>query len=335
MDINGTTAVERAMNNASPTFTFRKDGITCRRLYSIEWEYLSELVLKLRGNTIIDNDYFSRTPPHTFFFQGMSRPFACIDVSEAKGAGMPRNTAGLIDTEKTTSDLLVYDSDFVGVAAKAHIVADYMVPQYAIISDDDTDDPVNPDPATTLEYEWDRYTKWTVDCASQLINVPQGAYKYFNNKQPVNIPIRIPVSEAKISAKIFNLPLIPPACFIFNGAVNHDVFDFFLQPVDGFANNYFRCEKETLLYLYSKSEERMAPTGEILNDVTLYFSYRQYGHNTTPHYIPSTKKVEFERIAADVTTLQKAQATKSAPFRLRNFGYFWSPLTPPDQDATT
>lgn len=334
MDINGSIAVERAMGNISPTFSFRKDGITCRRHYSIEWQYLAQLVASLRGTTIIDGDYFSRVAPHSFYFQEMTRAFVCIDVSEAKGAGVPRNANGTIDTDVATSTTLVHDENDVGVAAKAHIIADYMIPQYAIVADEDTDDPLAPDPATTLEYEWDRYTKWTVDCASQLIPVPQGAYKYYDTKQPVNIPIRIPVAEAKVTAKIFNLPIIPPACFKFNGAVNHAVFDFFLQPRDGISNTYFRCEKETLLYLYSKIDERMSPTGETMNDVTLYFSYRQYGHNTAPHYIAATKLVQFERIAADVTDLPKAQADKSAPFRLRNFGYFWSPLDPTDYATT-
>lgn len=334
MDINGITAVEKALGNISPVFSFRKDLISCRRHYSIEWQYLAQLIGCLRGNTIIETDYFSRSKPHTFFFQEMSRPFVCIDVTEGKGAGVPRTNAGVIDTDIATSTSLVYDADSVGVAAKAHVIADYQVSPYAIIEDEDTDDPLAPDEATTLHYEWDRYTKWTVDCGSSLLPVPQGAYKYFDTKQPVNIPIRIPVSEAKITAKIFNLPIIPPACFKFNGAVNDHVFDFYLTPVDGIATSYFRCERETLLYLYAKVDDRMSATGETMHDVTLYFSYRQYGHNTTPHYIPNSKVVNFERIAADITDMASALKDKSAPFRLRNFGYFWCPLDPVDFDAS-
>jgi hypothetical protein len=38
--------------------------------------------------------------------------------------------------------------------------------------------------------------------------------------------------------------------------------------------------------------------------------------------------VIFERFAADVSSITAAKADNSAPFRLRNFGYFWTPQIP-------
>lgn len=329
MLIQDVSAYELAEGNRSPIFAFRRDQLTCKRLYSSAWEDCGELVEALRGTTYIDETgtYFNRNPPHQFWWQNLVRPLTCLDVSEAKGAGFPRTNAGAIDTSVTQSSTLVYDADQVGHADRAHLVAEYAAAPYAIIPDDDVNDPLTND--LSLSYcEWDRYTEWDTDFSAQLTNLPQGAYKYFTTKQPVNIPLRIPISEAKITAKIYHLPIIPPAALFYNGAVNENEFSFYLQPVDGPSNIFFTCEPETLLFLYAKSEKRRSPIGENYQDVTLHFSYRKYGHNTTPLYSPSSKRVNFERIAADVATLTDAKRDNSAMFRLRNFGYFWSPKVP-------
>jgi len=313
-------------------------------MFTCAWEDAVDLAKALRGETIIDSSTFSRTLPHQFFWQALDRQFACVDVSEIKGAGIPRTNAGAIDTARPgmTSDTLVYDAFKVGYSDRAHITADYIVPPYAVISDDDVDDPVTPTGAFDYD-EWDRFTHWTAEFSTELISIPYGAYKYFGvagNAQPVNQIIRIPISAARISATVYNLPIIPPAAMMFQGAVNDLEFVFHLKPVDGSGTQSFTCAPETLLYLNPKAVPKMMPNGDTSYDVTYYFSYRAlkaanntttYGHNATAYYNsdPLVKKVSFERYAVNVTSEATAKADLSAPFRLRNFGYFWSPSTPP------
>lgn len=326
----------------SPTFSFRRDNLSSRRMFSCAWEDAVDLSRALRGETTIDGNSFSRTLPHQFFWQSLDRQFACIDVSEIKGAGLPRTNAGVIDTTRAgmTSETLVYDAFKVGYPDRAHITADYIVPPYAVIGDDEVDDPVTPTGAFDNE-EWDRFTEWNAEFSTELISIPQGAYKYQTVAvgQPVNQMIRIPISSARISATVYNLPMIPPAAMLFQGAVNDSVFTFFLRPVDGTSTQSFTCQPETLLYLNPKTVARTAPNGDRYYDVTYYFSYRDmkaadntttYGHNAAPYYQSGpTPKVSFERIAVNTTNATTAKADLSAPFRLRNFGYFWSPSTPP------
>ena len=341
MQIGEVTCTELARDNVSPVFSFRRDNLSCRRHYTCNWENVADLVVALRGSTGASSSIFNRTPPHQFWFQTLNRQMTCVEVAEVKGAGVPRNDNGSIITGGglATSSTLIYDENYVGVADKAHVIADYSAVNYALLSDDDIDDPVTPTGAFTRN-EWDRYTEWTVDFNSQLINLPAGAYKYQTGGaigQPANQQIRVPISEARITAKVYNLPFAPIASYYYNGAVNLYTFEFYLRPVDGaFGTEKFSAEPETLLFLYAKSDVRNAPNGDRYYDLTYHFSYRaldaadgnSYGHNAAPYYNPSTKRVTFERIAADTSSTANAKADNSAPFRLRNFGYLWSPATP-------
>lgn len=342
MIIGDVTCTELARDNVSPAFSFREDNLSCRRRYTCNWEDVADLVKALRGETGASETIFNRTRPHQFWFQTLNRQMTCVDVPEVKGAGVPRNNDGSIITGGglATSETLVYDENEVGVADKAHVIADYSAVNYALLEDDDIDDPVTP----TGEYdfnEWDRYTEWTVDFNSQLISLPMGAYKWATGPmvgQPTNQQVRIPISEARITAKVFNLPFQPHAAWFYNGAVNLYTFEFYLRPVDGaYGTQKFVAEPETLLFLYAKSNVRNAPNGDRYYDMTYTFSYRAppssidgttYGHNSAPCYNPATKQVTFERMAANTTNTTTAKADKSAPFRLRNFGYLWSPATP-------
>lgn len=328
MLINGIEGFELCRDGSSPTFRFGRDGVGCRRVFTVPWGNFAKAVKALRGETKVSADkmYFDRTSPYQFWWQDMSRPFTCVDVSQGDPKGMPRKNDGTIDTTVARSTSLLLDDNDVGVAQNAHIVADFEVAPYAVFEDDATDDPINP--SGELDQEWDRYTEWDADFSSQLISIPQGAYKYYNSKQQVNIPVRIPIAEAKITATIYGLPVIPPASLLFNGACNATDFSFYLQPKDGVSYLFFNCPSETLMFLYAKNTKRMTAMGERLYDVSLQFSYRQYGHNTTPYYNPTTKRVKFERICADPSTITTAKADNSAPFRLRNFGYFWTPQIP-------
>lgn len=330
MFINGIEAFEICRDDGSPKFSFRQDGTTCRRVFSLPWQNYHSAVKALRGETRISADglLFERTSPHQFLWQEMDRVFTCMDISDGMPKGLPRTSTGRIDTSLVQSSTAVLDNDDVGHAAKVHLVADYRALEIAIFEDDEIDDPISP--TLTQPQEWDRYTEWDSDFSSALISVPQGAYKFHKSKMPVNIPIRIPVAEAKITATVYGLPIIPPAAMLFNGAVNQDTFSFYLQPRDHVSPQFFSCDPETLLFLYAKNTKRASPSGNRLYDVQLCFSYRQYGHNTSPYYNPSTKRVTYDRIAADVSSLSKAIADNSAPFRLRNFGYFWTPQTPPE-----
>jgi len=338
MQIGSITCKE--LTDGSPVFSVRRDVYSAKRMFTCAWEDAVELGKALRGSTTISGSYFSRTLPHQFFWQGLDRQFACVDVPEIKGAGLPRNNAGAIDTTRgVTSATLVTDVFDVGFSDKAHLTAEYQIPPYAVIGDDDVDDPITPTGAFDYD-EWDRFTEWNADFSTELISIPQGAYKYQTVAvgQQVNQMIRIPISSARISATVYGLPMIPQAAMRFQGSVNDSEFTFFLRPVDGTGTQSFTCAPETLLYLNPKTVSRSAPNGDRYYDVTYYFSYRDmkaadnsttYGHNAAPYYNPSTKKVSFERIAVDTTSSTTAKADLSAPFRLRNFGYFWSPSTPP------
>ena len=348
MLINGIEAFELCRDGVSPTFRFGKDACTARRRFTVPWENFGKAIKALRGECTVSSDKqsFVRVSPYQFYWQNMDRMFTCTDVSEGFGVGMPRIDGhvyplvsppytGKIDTSTSTGlDIqtasLVIDSNDVGHPGMANITADFEIVNYAIYEDDEVDNPINP-VLLELPAEWDRYTVWSADFSSQLINVPQGAYQYYNTKAQVPIPIRIPVAEAKISATIYGLALVPPAALMYNGAVNATDFSFYFQPRDGngvSATTFFTCAAETLLFLYAKASPRMTGTGLVTNDVTLQFSYRQYGHNTAPHYDPKTKKVNFDRICVNPTSITTAKADKSAPFRLRNFGYFWTPIVP-------
>ena len=350
--LNGVTIQELARDNVSPTMAFRHDAITCRRSYTCAWTDFADAIVALRGNTQVSTDgrSFSRNPlPHHFKFQTMLREFVCMDASEGKGAGMPRKTDGTIDPTNLNdpSNLSqVFDSNIVGLSDKAHIAADYYVSMFSVIADDDTNDPINSGDGTEpLPWdEWDRFTEWNIEFSTETLSVPGAAYRYVNitgNPPVTNAYIQIPIISAKVSAKIYSLPQIPPAALQFEGCVNHKDFSFYLQPVDAMVNGgqpqLQMCKAETLLFLSSKTDERNLPDGSKAYDITYYFSYRpnreyvqgsgmtDLGQNALLYYNPSTKQVTFQQVA--VNTANRT-ADGSAIFRLRNFGYLWSPRDP-------
>ena len=318
---------------ASPIISSRPDGVSCTRLYSVNWIDAYDFVLALRGICKVEGTgaaaYFSRTPPDNFLWGGSLYPFVCTSVTQIKPEGLRKDAAGDLDTSELDADPgLIVPCD------KAHLTVEYEAKRYPLAADDETNEPVAAadGTATSLPYnEWDRYCEWTMEWGVETLTAPIGAYKYVSYDLPINNYVQFQSQIATITCRVYGLPIMPPGAFAYPGTVNHKAFTFFLDQ----EQTFFTCAAETLLMQPAGVEFGVNADMSISYNMIYRFIFRPQKHNFFFYYpgsgstgsgSGSGNRWSWQRIALDIAN---PTTDGSAPFSLRNFGYFWSPQTTP------
>jgi len=321
---------------SSPLISSRRDAMTCSRIYSCDWLNAFDFNFALRGKCTVDGTgasaKFSRQTPDNFIWDKSLFPFVCMDVQQIKPAGLLKDAAGAVDTsELDENEGLIVPAD------KAHFQVDYAAVRYPLAEDDETNEPIAAadETATSLTYnEWDRYCEWTREWGVETLTAPIGSYKYVDFNLPINSYVQFQQQVATITCKVYGLPQLPPAIDAFSGCVNHKPFRIFLDQ----DTTFFTAAAETLLFQPPAIEFGYNPDLSVCYNLIYRFIYRPQKHNFFFYYPGSSSgsgsgsgagaglRWSWRRIALDTTN---PTADGSAPFSLRNFGYLWSPQTPP------
>lgn len=319
---------------ASPLISLRQDGASCSRKYSCDWSDAYDFAYALRGKCTVSGTgtsaIFSRQHPDMFYWANAQYPFLCWDINQIKPSGLLKTSAtGAFDlTELQANDRLIVPAD------KAHFEVDYKAVRWYPADDDEVNEPIAAADltATSLTYnEWDRYCEWTREWGVETLTAPIGSYKYVETGGIINSYIQFQQQVATITCKVYGLPSIPPACDTYAGTVNHKAFRIFLDQ----DTTYFTAAAETLLFQPPAIEFGMNPDLTVSYNLIYRFIYRPQKHNFFFYYPSNASgsgsggaglRWSWKRIALDTTD---PTADGSAPFNLRNFGYLWSPQTPP------
>lgn len=322
---------------SSPLLSLRRDAATCSRLYSCAWIDAFDFAVALRGKCTIDDlpistiSRYNRQAPDYFTWGNSLQPFVCMDIQQLKPSGLRTTSSGAFDTsELDTMPELIVPAD------KAHFQVDYAAVRFPLAEDDETNEAIaaGDQTATSLTYnEWDRYCDWTREWGVETLTAPIGAYKYVNYNQPINSYIQFQQQVATITCKVYGLPQIPPAVDAYAGCVNHKSMRIFLDQ----DTTFFTAAAETLLFQPPAIEFCYNADLSVCYNLIYRFIYRPQKHNFFFYYPGNTGsgsgsgsgaglRWSWQRIALDTTN---PTADGSAPFSLRNFGYLWSPQTPP------
>ncbi len=266
----------------SPIFSSRPDGMSCTRLYSVQWADAYPFQLALRGMCKIEGTgaaaYFSRTTPDNFLWGLGAYPYVCTSVPQIKPEGLYKDAAGNLDT--TVMDV---NTNIIVPCAKAHMTAEYEVKRFPLAEDDETNEPVlaADETSTSLPFnEWDRYCEWTMEWGVETLTAPIGSYKYVDFDLPLNNYVQFQTQIATITCRVFGLPIMPPGAFKYPGTVNHKAFTFFLDQ----DQTFFTCEAETLLMQPAGVEFGVQADTSVSYNMIYRFIYRPQKHNFFFYY---------------------------------------------------
>lgn len=337
-------------DESSPLISLRRDGANCSRLYSCDWIDAFAFAGALKGKCSIDYTdvpagAYSRQTPHFFLWSDSVFPFVCQDITQIKPAGLLKDIAGNGQFDRSE---LENDANLLVPADKAHFSVEYAAVRYPLGEDDETNEPIasanggdgpvdipgqeGDGSGQSLPFnEWDRYCEWTREWGVETLTAPIGSYKYVATGTPINSYIQFQQQVATITCKVYGLPSIPPACDSYAGCVNHREFTIFLDQ----DTTSFTFPAETLLFQPPAIEFGMNADLTVCYNLIYRFIYRPQGHNFFFYYPAASSgsgsgsggglRWSWKRIALDTTN---PIADGSAPFKLKNFGYLWSPQTP-------